>query len=263
MTTEAEIIPPEPKPKRPSEFTDEIFTEICDRMANGQGLRKICEDPEMPSRQTFLRWMEKDTGRQSRYQTARESLMDWYAEDIIDIAWDNSKDTIKDGKGEPKCNHEWINRSRLKVDTLKFLMAKLHPKRYGDKVPELEGERDLKISWQQQAEPVHRIERIILQGVAADERVLQRRIDELEAELEKAKTLPPPPPAQLTFQPDPLPGDLTPEDWSLLSEVLNLIRRTIPTDDNSPPQVIFGILRQALLLHFREVEIDLAAQAAE
>lgn len=135
MMDESEIIPPETK-GRPKEFADEIFEEVCDRMANGQGLRKICEDPEMPSRQTFLRWIEKDTGRQNQYQAAREALMDWYAEEILEIAWDDSKDTIKDKAGEPKQNHEWINRSRLKVDTLKFLMAKLHPKRYGDKVPE-------------------------------------------------------------------------------------------------------------------------------
>jgi hypothetical protein len=118
------------------EFTEEIFTDICERMANGQGLRKICSDPDMPSRSTFLRWVENDTGRQARYQKAREALMDWYSEEILAIAWDDSKDTIKrEGKAD-LCNHEWIARSRLKVDTLKFLMAKLHPKRYGDRLPE-------------------------------------------------------------------------------------------------------------------------------
>jgi len=135
--TEPEIIPPEEKPRRPAEFTDEIFDVICDRMAGGEGLRKICEDPQMPSRQTFLRWIEKDTGRQAQYTAAREALMDWYAEEILTIAWDSSKDTIPaDGKKPARCDNEWVNRSRLKVDTLKFLMAKLHPKRYGDRLPE-------------------------------------------------------------------------------------------------------------------------------
>jgi hypothetical protein len=141
--TDPEIIPPPQKPKRPAEFSDDIFTEICDRMAGGQGLRKICDDPNMPSRQTFLRWIEKDTGRQSQYQAAREALMDWYAEEILEIAWDSSKDTIPgDGKKPPRCDNEWVNRSRLKVDTLKFLMAKLHPKRYGDKLPETVEQRN-------------------------------------------------------------------------------------------------------------------------
>jgi hypothetical protein len=65
------------------------------------------------------------------------ALMDWYAEEILEIAWDSSKDTIPaDGKKPARCDNEWVNRSRLKVDTLKFLMAKLHPRKYGDKLPE-------------------------------------------------------------------------------------------------------------------------------
>ncbi|WP_369723675.1 hypothetical protein AB8Z38_06790 [Bradyrhizobium sp. LLZ17] len=130
------------------EFTEEIFAEICERMANGEGLRKICSDRDMPSRSTFLRWVENDTGRQSKYQKAREALMDWYSEEILAIAWDDSKDTIKREGKDDLCNHEWIARSRLKVDTLKFLMAKLHPKRYGDKLPEAVEDRNIKISWE-------------------------------------------------------------------------------------------------------------------
>lgn len=225
MTTEQpEIIPPEASAKRPSEFADEIFDEICDRMANGKGLREICTDPDMPSRQTFLRWIEKDTARQTRYQQAREALMDWYAEEILEIAWDDSGDTIKDKAGNPKPNNEWINRSRLKVDTLKFLMAKLYPKRYGERLPEMalltpEPPTEMKIGW---------IERTIVKPAKEE-------------------------PRQLTFQPDPLPGNLSQDDWTLLQEILNLIRRTIPSDDNSPPEAIFSIIRQALLMHFREV----------
>jgi hypothetical protein len=60
-----------------------------------------------------------------------------------------------------------------------------------------------------------------------------------------------------------MPGDLTQEDWSLLSEVLNLIRRTIPTDDNSPPERIFRIIREALLMHFRNVEVEHSVEHAE
>ena len=47
------------------EFTEEIFGAICERMANGEGLRKICSDRDMPNRSTVLRWIENDTGRQS------------------------------------------------------------------------------------------------------------------------------------------------------------------------------------------------------
>src|SRR6185436_2998956 len=238
---EPEIIPPADKPKRPAEFSDEIFQEVCDRMAGGEGLRKICEDPQMPSRQTFLRWIEKDSGRQARYTAAREALMDWYAEEILTIAWDSSRDTIPaDGKKPARCDNEWVNRSRLKVDTLKFLMAKLHPKRYGDKTPELlamavpEQTAGLSIKWQ---EPV----RVIVYPMLRDDgSLIPKDTSEYDAAIERAanearargvkdveigidlKGVADRPPAQLTYQPEPLPGGLSEDDWSLMGEVLRL-----------------------------------------
>ena len=112
------------KAGRPSEFSQEVVTAICERMAEGETLRKICSDPEMPSRNTVLRWVKNDDGFKKQYETARQACMDWYADEIVNIAWDASNDTIQGKDGQPLCNHEWIARSRLKVDSLKFLMAK-------------------------------------------------------------------------------------------------------------------------------------------
>jgi hypothetical protein len=35
-------------------------------------------------------------------------------------------------------------------------------------------------------------------------------------------------------------------------ETLELIKRTIPSGSDSPPEEIFGVLRKALLAHFRD-----------
>ncbi|WP_407146347.1 hypothetical protein [Bradyrhizobium sp. ORS 86] len=218
-------------------------------MANGQGLRKICEDPSMPSRQTFLRWIEKDTGRQTQYQAAREALMDWYAEEILEIAWDDSNDTIKDKKGEPKANHEWINRSRLKVDTLKFLMAKLHPKRYGDRLPEAVEDRNIQISWQAE-NPINRIElvgvrpeREIISPIhddagnvinASDNSALRKRIIELEERL-GVREAPPAPPKLLTWDPGPLPSRM---DGEIVLKLVDVIKQHVPQADQRPPEEV-------------------------
>lgn len=239
--TDPEIIPPEPK--RPAEFKDEIFQEVCDRMAGGQGLRKICDDPGMPSRQTFLRWIEKDTGRQTRYQAAREALMDWYAEEILEIAWDSSKDTIPaDGKRPARCDNEWVNRSRLKVDTLKFLMAKLHPKRYGDRAPEQEAERELKISWERsskQAAPMARIERVIIDPHRGE------RATNVESAADQS------PPRQITHSPTPPPADLSPRLWSAMGRISDLIEQIAPSDEaEEVPEEIFGKIESFLRQHY-------------
>jgi hypothetical protein len=252
--TDPEIIPP--KPKRPAEFNDEIFNEVCDRMADGKGLRKICEDPEMPSRQTFLRWIEKDTGRQNRYQGAREALMDWYAEEILEIAWDSSKDTIPaDGKKPARCDNEWVNRSRLKVDTLKFLMAKLHPKRYGDRLPEnvaqqthesaldelmkeIDGRtRTVEVRWEREIiEPIHDDDGKIIS--ASNPSALRARIKELEERL--AGKQPEQPPKLLTFDPGPLPSRVDPD---ILIRMTDLIKAKVPkADQRSPEELLEEVL---------------------
>lgn len=254
-----------------SEFTEEIFAEICERMANGEGLRKICADPDMPSRSTFLRWVETDTGRQTKYAKAREALMDFYAEDIVTIAWDDSKDTIKRKDKPDLCNHEWIGRSRLKVDTLKFLMAKLHPKRYGDKLPETVEDRNLKISWENDADPINRIELVgvpadgsvaglmrtidgrtrTINGInreiiapvhddagniinANDSTALRKRIIELEERL-GMRAAPEQPPKLLTYDPGPLPKRIDPE---VVARFLRMIKDTVPSADQRPPEAV-------------------------
>lgn len=64
--------------------------------------------------------------------------MDLMAEEIIEIADDSSEDYIKlgdDGDGPSiKFDSEHVNRARLRVDTRKWIMARLSPKKYGDKL---------------------------------------------------------------------------------------------------------------------------------
>jgi hypothetical protein len=256
MNIESEILEPQAKPKRPNDFTDDIFDVICGRMADGEGLRKICEDPEMPSRQTFLRWIEKDTGRQAKYQQAREALMDWYGEEILDIAWDSSKDTIPATKNKPpRCDNEWVARSRLKVDTLKFLMAKLHPRRYGDKLPEtveektgvaelmaaIDGKtRSLEVSWikREIVQPIHDDGGTLIDS--DDPAKLRARIRTLEERLgmREGKPLPP---KQLTYDPGPLPSRMGPE---VERRFLQMIKGNVPhADQRTPEEVLEEVLR--------------------
>ena len=54
-------------------------------------------------------------------------------EDILEIADDTSRDTIDTENGE-KANSEWISRSRLRVDARKWMLSKMMPKKYGDKI---------------------------------------------------------------------------------------------------------------------------------
>lgn len=123
---------------RPSEYSDEIGTLICDRLIDGQSLRQICKDEAMPAKSTIFKWLKDFPEFSDQYAHARALQMEAMAEEILDIADDTSLDTKtierKDGTEVEVQNAEWINRCRLQVDTRKWLMSKLAPKKYGDKI---------------------------------------------------------------------------------------------------------------------------------
>lgn len=58
--------------------------------------------------------------------------MEAMAEEILEIADDGLND-FKQVDGRQVVDQENINRSRLRVDTRKWLMSKLAPKKYGDR----------------------------------------------------------------------------------------------------------------------------------
>lgn len=121
------------KTGRPSKFSEEIANEICERIAQGEGLRKIAELEGMPDRRTVFRWLDSNQSFRHQYAQARERCSDFWAEEILQIADDGRNDTYVDERGKKKTDWDNVHRSRLRIDTRKWLMSKLHPKKYGDK----------------------------------------------------------------------------------------------------------------------------------
>lgn len=103
---------------RPSIYTEELAARICERLATGESLRKICDDPEMPARSTVRAWALDNKDFSDQYARAREIGWTDIAEDLLDIADDKGGDAQRD---------------RLRVDTRKWLLSKMLPKVYGDK----------------------------------------------------------------------------------------------------------------------------------
>ncbi len=118
---------------RPSEFTQEIADRICEGIADGKSLRSICLAEDMPNKATVFRWLAAHTAFSDQYARAREAQADTLADELTDIADDSARDFIQTENG-PAYNAEHVNRSRLRVDTRKWIASKLKPKKYGEKV---------------------------------------------------------------------------------------------------------------------------------
>lgn len=121
---------------RPTVYTPEIAAEICRRMAAGESVRKIGEDPDMPDESTIRGWALDDReGFFPQYTRAIQIRAMRWAEETVEIADDGSNDTYIDPEtGEERINHEIVARSRLRVDTRKWITSKVLPKIYGDKL---------------------------------------------------------------------------------------------------------------------------------
>lgn len=111
---------------------------ICEAIANGQSLRAICREDDMPQKRTVLQWLDKNEDFRTQYARARVEQADHFAEEILEIADDGKNDFLErenaDGSKYSVADHEHINRSRLRVDARKWLMSKMLPKKYGDRV---------------------------------------------------------------------------------------------------------------------------------
>lgn len=122
---------------RPSVYNPETALEILDRIADGESLRAICRSDHMPARSTINQWVIDDVeGFSVRYARAREMQAHALAEDTLEISDDGSNDwMLRNDPNNPgyDINGEHLQRSRLRVDTRKWIAARILPKVYSDK----------------------------------------------------------------------------------------------------------------------------------
>jgi hypothetical protein len=124
------------------EYSPAIADEICARLLGDEksgprSLTSICKDEDMPSRRSVMYWLNQHAEFREKYDKARADQMDFYADEIIEISDDGSRDYKEvEGKGGAVTvvDHDHVTRSRLRVDSRKWLCGKMHPRRFGDRV---------------------------------------------------------------------------------------------------------------------------------
>ena len=130
--------PPTKTPKkngRPTKYSDKLADRICQKIAEGYSARSICKEKDMVSMQTLFRWLRENDKFREQYVRACEERSYAQAEEIIDIADNATNDYMEKLEGDGYIfNSENVQRSRLRIDTRKWLMSKMNPKVYGDKL---------------------------------------------------------------------------------------------------------------------------------
>lgn len=116
---------------RPSTYTKELADKICHELSTGKSLRTVCASEDMPALSTIFAWIREHESFSKQYAYAKQEAADALAEEIMDIS-DDTIDIIK--KGSEKKSSAYAQAQRLRVDTRKWIMAKMKPKKYGEKI---------------------------------------------------------------------------------------------------------------------------------
>lgn len=124
---------------RPPKYTPELAAEICRRLSGGESLRSVCADPLLDIDESSVReWALSKPEFTPHYLRARELGYLKMADDIQDISDDGSNDWMdretRTGRIITVPDQEHIQRSKLRVDTRKWLLSKCLPKVYGDRI---------------------------------------------------------------------------------------------------------------------------------
>lgn len=102
---------------------EERAMQVLAGMESGLSLRQACEQCDVaPS--TFMRWCDEDLDLAEHYARARERLLHMKAEELEDIG---ERAALAETAVE-------VAGLRLLSDNRKWLLSKLLPKRYGDKL---------------------------------------------------------------------------------------------------------------------------------
>jgi len=149
MTTKSHKPKAAAKP-RPSKYENkaDICALVLSGMRGGLSTFKACEAAGVPH-STFLLWMKDDAELADSYACAREDLIERIANEVIELS-DADVGLQPDGK------KDWaaVQKHKLQVDTRKWLLSKLAPKKYGEKL-ELTGDPDRPLA-------IQKIERVVV-----------------------------------------------------------------------------------------------------
>jgi hypothetical protein len=111
---------------------EQKFEYICIEVENGKALRKVCRD--FMGFEKFYSMINENEVLAKRYARACEARADKIFDDMLSISDNNENDVFIDDNGIDRTNHDVIQRSKLMVDTRKWYLSKLAPKKYGDKI---------------------------------------------------------------------------------------------------------------------------------
>jgi HSP90 family molecular chaperone len=132
--TTSKTPPKKTTPRAKSKNTPENFFIVLQLIEfEAISLRKALERLGVNSN-AFEKWLDSSELNQMQYARAREKRADLIFEEMKEIADKQDKDVYIDHEGNERIDHNVIHRNKLQIDTRKWMLSKMQPKKYGDKL---------------------------------------------------------------------------------------------------------------------------------
>jgi hypothetical protein len=127
-----------PRRGPPRALTAALKEELCERIAAGELVKQICADKRFPNPAVVYVEVVRDPSFGDQYARAMQARMTMFAEQLLEIADDGSNDWMEietqNGRIKKVVDKECVERSKLRFQSRQWLMSKIAPKKYGDKV---------------------------------------------------------------------------------------------------------------------------------
>lgn len=115
-------------------ITDEQVSIICREVAGGKSMRQVCRDNGFDRSLVYDR-LAVDQAFSDQYARACNVRSDDVFDEIFDIADDATNDWMRDSGDTGWIAHgEHVQRSRLRIDARKWALARMQPRKYGDRL---------------------------------------------------------------------------------------------------------------------------------
>lgn len=116
---------------RPSDYSPELAQRICFLLSMGMSLRSVCLLDDMPNGETIFRWLRTNKEFSEQYALAKQESTDAQQEQLESLG---DEAIALSQTVDVKASGAVVQAVKLKADNLKWLMSKMKPKKYGDKL---------------------------------------------------------------------------------------------------------------------------------
>lgn len=114
---------------------NQIVQEVCEKIAEGRSLVSVLKDKKTyPARSTFLLWVKNSDSYAHALAQANDQRADKIFDELLQIVDNTEGDMIELPDGTLVTNHHVVQRDRLRFDARRWILAKMQPAKYSDRI---------------------------------------------------------------------------------------------------------------------------------